>query len=86
MLLLALAVLIAGFVARRSLLPQFLHYLTYRAPDSPRGRIVPLDDPPPEASAPGASGKVAQRQSDHREQITPADQRELDEVLRGKTR
>ena len=35
LVLIALAVLIAGFIVRRTLIPQAIHYLAYRQPDNP---------------------------------------------------
>jgi len=80
----ALAVLIVGFIARRSLLPQFLHYITYRAPDA---HGVPPNPPPSDDSAHGAQGTDSTiAQGGDQEHITRADQRELDQVIRRKSK
>jgi hypothetical protein len=42
--MLALAVLIAGFLARRTLLPRAVHYLAYRPAASPAPRGTPAPD------------------------------------------
>ena len=60
--LLALALLILGFIARRTLMPGLLHRLTYRQPSHS------LNNSPSE--------------SDPHEQLTPDDQRRLDELVR----
>jgi len=49
LLLIAIAVLIAGFVVRRILMPQAIHYLAYRPPDN--GAVAPAAMPSEDLSA-----------------------------------
>ncbi|MFZ0660425.1 MAG: hypothetical protein WAM05_17030 [Candidatus Binataceae bacterium] len=49
LLLIAIAVLIAGFVVRRTLMPKAIHYLAYRPPDNPA--IAPAAMPSEDLSA-----------------------------------
>ena len=49
LLVIFLAVLIAGFVVRRMLMPQAIHYLAYRPPDP--GAIAPAAMPSEDLSA-----------------------------------
>jgi hypothetical protein len=58
----ALTMMILGFLAKRIMIPSAVHYIAYRAPDQPR-----VD---PTAS----------------EELTPADQRQLDEIIKRKAR
>ncbi|MGH7781429.1 MAG: hypothetical protein ACREQR_16580 [Candidatus Binataceae bacterium] len=68
--LIALAVLIAGFVVRRMLMPQAIHYLAYRPPDS--GVIAPASNAQP---APMPS-----------ENLSASDRQQLDDTLKRKAR
>lgn len=49
LLLIAIVVLIAGFVVRRTLMPKAIHYLAYRPPDHPA--IAPAAMPSEDLSA-----------------------------------
>lgn len=49
LLLIAIAVLLAGFVVRRTLMPQAIHYLAYRPPD--HGAVAPAAMPSEDLSA-----------------------------------
>ena len=67
-----LAALILGFLAKRSMIPSVVHYLAYRPPDQPQ------------ANAPGASqGPGADGDS---ENLTPDDRRQLDAIIKRKTK
>ncbi|MHB8382898.1 MAG: hypothetical protein ACYDC3_11250 [Candidatus Binataceae bacterium] len=46
LMLIAIAILIAGFVVRRTLMPKAIHYLAYRPPDNPSlaPAAVPSED------------------------------------------
>jgi hypothetical protein len=73
-LLLALGLLIAGFLVRRALVPRMTHYLAYRAPERPT--TAPQADTPAEGGDSPASG----------ERLTPSDRRELDQVIKQKSK
>lgn len=49
LLLIAIAILIAGFVVRRTLMPKAIHYLAYRPPDNPS--LAPAAMPSEDLSA-----------------------------------
>ncbi len=74
LLLLALGLLIAGFLVRRALVPRMTHYIAYRAPE--RSTTAPQADAPPEGGDSPASG----------ERLTPSDRRELDQVIKQKSK
>ncbi len=77
-MLLALALLIAGFLTRRMLVPRALHYLGYRPPGEASGAasslpapaaessiaLKPADAPVPAVSRPGAAAGNAARVED----------------------
>ena len=79
-MMVVLAMLIAGFLARRLMMPGATHYLTYRAPEYPAqapetGRSQPNN--PVSASRPNEGAP-----SEH---LTDSDRRALDEVIRRKS-
>jgi hypothetical protein len=80
-LVLALSALITGFLFRRMMLPQAVHYLAYRPPDHPvaqsPGAPAALRDQ--QISAASNSDKGANPES-----LTDSDRRELDAVVRSK--
>jgi hypothetical protein len=74
LLLLALGLLIAGFLVRRALVPRITHYLAYRAPERPAAA--------PQADAPsGESGSPASG-----ERLTPSDRRQLEQAIKQKSK
>jgi len=83
-MMLALAALIAGFLFRRLMLPEAVHYLAYR----------PLDHPsrPPEMTLrPTSASEASQAESapgaaNGGENLSDSDRRELDSVLRQKAK
>ena len=50
----AIALLIAGFLARRMMMPRAMHYLTYRSPGAPQPIVPGSPDLPAERDAPAA--------------------------------
>jgi hypothetical protein len=91
-LILAVALLIAGFVARRALMPRALHYLAYRPADSPApvhapAAVAPSAAPsaaPAEPQASAADSRPARHTAPAEENLGPDDRRALDDVLRRK--
>jgi hypothetical protein len=65
-----LAALIFGFLTKRVMIPSVVHYIAYRPPDQPQ------------ANAPVAS-EGADNDS---ENLTPGDRRQLDEIIKRKTK
>ena len=66
--LVALAVMILGFLTKRIMIPSAVHYIAYRPPDQPQG----VGDPNPAAN------------SDTTEDLTPSDRRHLDAIIKHK--
>ena len=67
-----LAALILGFLAKRVMIPSVVHYLSYRPPDHPQ------------ANAPAAP--EAQSADNDSENLTPDDRRQLDAIIKRKTK
>ena len=67
-----LAALILGFLAKRVMIPSVVHYLAYRPPDHPQ------------ADAPAAS--EGQGDAGDTENLTPEDRRQLDAIIKRKTK
>jgi len=65
-----LAAMILGFLAKRVMIPSVVHYLAYRPPDRPQV------DTTGESEARGADNDS--------ENLTPADRRQLDEIIKRK--
>ena len=65
-----LAALILGFLAKRVMIPSVVHYIAYRPPDQPQ------------ANAPAAS----QGADNDSENLTPDDRRQLDAIIKRKTK
>ena len=76
--LVALAVVILGFLARRVMLPSAVHYLAYRPPE-PR----PLGDVEGPATTNNDRSNPA---TDQDENPTASDREELDSILRNKAK
>ena len=81
-MIMALSALIAGFLFRRMMLPQAVHYLAYRPPDHPvnapemgSGQLPASETSPVEAAPPTGNGA---------ENLSDSDRRQLDSVLRRK--
>lgn len=80
-----LTALILGFLTKRVMIPSAVHYIAYRAPDQPQ---------PPAASqarngADDSAAATAKSNADGRagsEQLTPAERRELDAIIKRKSR
>jgi hypothetical protein len=67
-----LAALILGFLTKRVMIPSAVHYIAYRPPDRPQ------------ANTPAASeGQGADGDS---ENLTPGDRRQLDVIIKRKTK
>ncbi len=81
-MIMALAALIAGFLFRRMMLPEAVHYLAYRPPDHPVGtpQMASRQLPASDASAVEASPST----SNGGENLSDSDRRQLDSVLRHK--
>jgi hypothetical protein len=83
-MIMALAAIIAGFLFRRMMLPQAVHYLAYRSPDHPLGapemtsRQLPASEASAIEAAPGGGNGG--------ENLSDSDRRQLDSVLRQKAK
>jgi hypothetical protein len=66
-----LAALILGFLAKRVMIPSVVHYIAYRPPDQPQ------------ANTPASEAQGADNDS---ENLTPGDRRQLDEIIKRKTK
>jgi hypothetical protein len=81
-MIMALAALIAGFLFRRMMLPQAVHYLAYRPPDHP---VTAPEMASPQLPASEASTvEAAPVASNGGENLSDSDRRQLDSVLRQK--
>lgn len=96
LLIIAIALLIAGFIIRRTLVPQVLHYLAYRPggnPTTPAGTASPSEQvssqpPPPAApSAAGVATPAARRTTPApSEHLTESDRQQLEDILKRRSR
>jgi hypothetical protein len=98
LILIAIALLIAGFVVRRTMLPQFLHYLAYRPaanpsppiseapiPEEPRSRPVAAEPSAPQRSAAPVATPLARKSAaPPSEHLTQSDQQQLEDILKRK--
>jgi len=98
LILIAIVLLIAGFIVRRTMLPQFLHYLAYRPPEnpSPAVREEPIPEEPrsrPVAAAPSAPQRspapvatplARKSAAPPSEHLTQSDQQQLEDILKRK--
>ena len=66
-----LAALILGFLAKRVMIPSVVHYIAYRPPDHPQANT---------------SAAEAQGADNDSENLTPADRRQLDAIIKRKTK
>ena len=78
LLLVALMVLILGFLTRRIMLPSAVHYLAHRPPDEPR-RSGEVESP---LTNDDASNAGANRD----ENLSTGDRRQLNEIIKQKTK
>ena len=78
-----LAASILGFLTKRVMIPSAVHYIAYRAPDQPPAASQPQNDADDSAASTAKSNAGARAGS---EQLTPGDQRELDAIIKRKSR
>jgi hypothetical protein len=87
-----LALLIAGFLARRVMMPTAMHYLTYRPPESPSPMAANPSAPDatsdaavstPAADARGQGGTPPAVVNEH---VTQSDRAALDAILKRKSK
>ncbi|HMD05663.1 MAG TPA: hypothetical protein VKG68_10295 [Candidatus Binatus sp.] len=80
-----LAALILGFLTKRVMIPSAVHYIAYRAPDQPQPPAAsqPQNDANDSAASTAKSNPGARASS---EQLTPGDRRELDAIIKRKSR
>ena len=77
--LVALMVLILGFLTRRIMLPSAVHYLAHRPPDEPRRSG--------EVESPAATNDDAPNAGANRdENLSTGDRRQLNEIIKQKTK
>ena len=85
LVLAALAALILGFLARRTMIPSAVHYIAHRSPDQPQ----PMREANPPAAAQrqgDASAKSDADASPGSEQLTPGDRSALDAIIKRKAK
>ncbi|MBV8139531.1 MAG: hypothetical protein JO121_28450 [Deltaproteobacteria bacterium] len=95
LLIVAIALLVAGFIIRRTLVPQVLHYLAYRpgenpetpAATTPAQKQVSSQPRPAQPSAAAvatpAARQTAPAPSEH---LTESDREQLEEILKRRNR
>lgn len=95
LLIIAIVVLIAGFIIRRTLVPQVLHYLAYRPgenPNTPAGTASPSEQvssqPAPAAPSAAAVATPAARRTTPApsEHLTESDRQQLEDILKRRSR
>jgi cytoskeletal protein RodZ len=91
LLIVAIALLIAGFIIRRTLVPQVLHYLAYRPgenPHNPARTASPSEEisSQPQSAAPSAvavatpaARRTTPAPSEH---LTESDRQQLEDILK----
>jgi hypothetical protein len=79
LMIVAIALLIAGFMARRLLMPGAARYLTHRAPE------YPAPAPQSDGSDPDNAPAAHSNDNGSGEHLSDSDRRALDEVIRRKT-
>ncbi|HKM99066.1 MAG TPA: hypothetical protein VJX23_01015 [Candidatus Binataceae bacterium] len=83
--IIAIALVIAGFIIRRTLVPQLLHYLAYRPAENPPPAAEPTS--PPEQSQPAAAQPVPRDSaSAPSEDLSASDRQQLQEILKRKAK
>lgn len=78
-----LAASILGFLTKRVMIPSAVHYIAYRAPDQPPAASQPQNDADDSAASTAKSNAGARAGA---EQLTPGDRRELDAIIKRKSR
>jgi flagellar biosynthesis/type III secretory pathway M-ring protein FliF/YscJ len=78
LMIVALALLIAGFLARRMMMPRAARYLAHYSHDYPAAQ-------PPDDSNPEAAQAAHSNDDSSGEHLSDSDRRALDEVIRRKT-
>jgi hypothetical protein len=78
LLLIALAVVILGFLTRRMMLPSAVHYLAHRPPDEPRRSG--------EVQSPATSDDATNAGANRDESLSNGDRRQLNEIIRRKAK
>jgi hypothetical protein len=78
-MIVVIALLIAGFLARRLMMPGATHYLTHRAPE------YPAQAPETRRSQPDYTNASKPNDQHPSEHLTDSDRRALDEVIRRKS-
>ena len=95
LLIIAIVLLIAGFIIRRTLVPQVLHYLAYRPgenPNTPAGTASPSEQvssrPRPAAPSAAAVATPAARRTTPApsEHLTESDRQQLEDILKRRSR
>jgi hypothetical protein len=84
-LIAGLALLIAGFITRRVMVPKAMHYVTYRPPENPQS---PSADAPPggaDAQAQNAGEKPLPAGADS-EHLTAGDRDQLNAIIKRKAK
>lgn len=98
LIIIAIALLIAGFIVRRTMVPQFLHYLAYRPPRNPAPPVT--EAPLPEETqtlprvaepstaqrpaVPAATPMARKTAAPPSEHLTQSDQQQLEDILKRK--
>jgi hypothetical protein len=72
-----LAALILGFLTKRVMIPSAVHYIAYRPPDQP---------PAMREASPPAASEGDNDARDSSENLTPRDRRELDAIIKRKSK
>jgi hypothetical protein len=85
LVIVAIALLIAGFMARRLMMPGAARYLTHRAPEYPAA--APQSHDGSDSDRSDSDNARAAHSDDHGsgEHLSDSDRRALDEVIRRKT-
>ena len=95
LLIIAIALLIAGFIIRRTLVPQVLHYLAYRPGENPKAPAGTAPPPEPVSSQPRpvepsaaavatpAARRTTPAPSEH---LTESDRQQLEDILKRRSR
>lgn len=78
-----LAASILGFLTKRVMIPSAVHYIAYRAPDQPPAASQPQNDADDSAASTAKSNVGARAGA---EKLTPGDRRELDAIIKRKSR
>ena len=84
-----LAAMILGFLTKRVMIPSAVHYIAYRPPDQSQSNRE-ADQPATSQDEGGADNSAASKSNSGArtgtEQLTPNDRRELDAIIKRKTK